>query len=471
VLAPLAAALLYAGASTLLRKSPSLARMVPDAAIATWRYRDLAAYVEAKTPADAVYDAGVVLATEINLPGLSAERPPLPGIDRARPLLAVTLEPSMRPDPRYFVLPVEDAAAVRDRFAHPDLKERHARSVVVHGDWAAAGWDLLTVDRAGNGRGVYPAERGELWAVAVDWPKFVDAALRPESVTTEPVRSVLSALGFDPSTGRVEEGEFRIKNPGRVPLVRDAWSRVELHAFADRVRVELWPAAQELIDALRAPPSPAAAPSVRASAPPARAQAWIATQDLRSRRILAIATAYAGMRWPLAVGRDDFAALAGTQGLLVYAEPAGGTTLSWTIVVEGAPGSLPDLAAFGLPETAVGATTPLPAGAAPLAEPFGPAASPGEIAVREKDGRRIVAIGVDARTAAERRAGEPITRPETRSEEVARFGLSHAAAQRLLGPALTKMGLLASLAGGDVEGTLSVENGNLVLEAQVTRRP
>jgi hypothetical protein len=469
VLLPLAAALVYAGASALLRKSPALERMVPDDAIATWRFKDLAAYDALRTPADAGgqvvrHQASEVMGAELNLPALA-------GVDRHRPLLTVTLDPTRRADAGFFVLPVEDASKVRETFASDDLRERHARSVVVHGDWAAAGWDLLTVDRAGNGHGVYPAERGELWSVAVDWPKFVDAALRPESVTTEPARTVLAALGFDPSTARIEDGALTIPDAGRVPLVRNAWSRLELHAFEDRIRAELWPAAEDLVQALRAPSSATTSPP---SGAPPRAEAWLSVGSARARRALALVLGYAGMKWPTAVGKDDFKALHldAEGGLLVYAEPAGGTTLSWTLVLDGPAASMPDLAAFGPAAPAVGEVATLPMGSAPLSTPYGPASAAPEVAVRARGtADRIVAIGVDARVAAELRATEKPVPLDAPQQLLARFGLSHVAAQRLLGPALAKMGLLSSLAGGDIEGTLSVENGRLVLEARVTRRP
>ena len=465
MLLPLVAAAVYAGAASLLKGSPSLAEMVPDDAVATWRFKDLAAYDEARTPPGARYSASDVLGAELNLPAFA-------GVDRRRPLLAVTLDPTRRADPGYYVLPVEDAAKVRSTFASPDLPERHARAVGVHGDWAAAGWDLLTVDRAGNGHGVYPAERGETWAVAVDWPRFVDAALRPESVTSEPVASVLKAVGFDPATGHVEEGEFRITNPGRVPLVRDAWSRVEMHAFPGRLRVELWPAATDLIQAIAVPPRPPTSPPLPVHAAPSRAEAWLAIEDTRSRRVVALALGYAGLKWPLPVGRDDFAALRlGAEGpLLVYAEPAGGTSPSWTLVLEAPAASMPDLAAFGLQAPAVGAVAPLPEGSAPLSTPYGPALVPGEDAVREgRDAVRIVALGVDARVTADRRAAEAPAPLPSGGREIARFGLSFAAAQRLLGPALSKEGLLSPLAGGALEGSLVAEGTHLVLEVRLPR--
>ena len=445
VWAPLVAAALYAAAVTLLRRSPTLAEMVPDDAVATWRFKDVAAYDAARTPPDVAgqvvrHSPSEVLGAEINLPKLA-------GIDGRRPLLTVTLDPTSRPDSRYFVLPVEDASKVRETFASPDLLERHARSVVVHGRWAAAGWDLLTVDRAGSGRGVYPAERGEDWAVAVDWPRFVDAALRPDVVGTDPVRGVLAALGFAPP------------DLGRVPLVRDAWSRVELHGFPERVRADVWPTGPDLVRLLSVPRPPPTSPPLPALRAPARAEAWLSV-DTHYPRVVALALGYAGLRWPASVAKDDFAVV-GTGPALVYAEPAGGPTPSWTIVLEGAG---PDLfPALGLPApTREG--VPLPAGAAPIAAPFGPAPAPGELAQRQRTGRTVVAVGVDAGVAAERRVAEPVETLPLAPAELARFGLSFAAAQRLLGPALGKTGLLAPLAGGAIEGSLSVEDGHLVLD-------
>jgi hypothetical protein len=240
-----------------------------------------------------------------------------------------------------------------------------------------------------------------------------------------------------------------------------------LHAFRGRLRAEIVPApATDLAKSLAAPPAAAAV----ARSAPARAEAWLSVPDAWARRTLAQALGYAGMKWPPAVVRDEFAALHADKegGLLVYAEPAGGPTPSWSLVVEGPEAALPDLSAFGLPAVSPGAKAPLPAAAAPLTTPFGPAPTEGEIAMRDRaPGERVVALGVDADVSAARRATEkpsPLAAGVGSGREIARFGLSFTAAQRLLGPALSKNGLLSSLAGGDLEGSLTAEGTHLVLD-------
>src|SRR5262249_17830272 len=136
-LVPIAIALLYAAVYGFLRHRPSLAAMVPPDPILVWHYRDLSAYdtahaapvVEGQPPVAA---ASAVVGAEINLPTL-------PGIARDRSVLEILLDPALRWDPKYFVLPVADAGKVESTFRDPDLAERHARHVKVHGDWAAAG--------------------------------------------------------------------------------------------------------------------------------------------------------------------------------------------------------------------------------------------------------------------------------------------------------------------------------------------
>ncbi|MFO0931675.1 MAG: hypothetical protein U1E39_03090 [Planctomycetota bacterium] len=129
-LVPVLLGLAYVGVDALLARSPSLEAMVPDDAIVVWRYRDLDAFdaAHAAPPGSNQVKASEELGAQVNLPGL-------PGIARDRPLLEVTLDPTRRVDARYFVLPVADGGAVRTAFADPDLLERHARHVVVHGAW------------------------------------------------------------------------------------------------------------------------------------------------------------------------------------------------------------------------------------------------------------------------------------------------------------------------------------------------
>ena len=450
--------------------------MVPDDAVVVWRFRDLAAYDALRTPPSdtgaPAAPASASLGAEINLPGL-------PGIDRHRPLLEITLDPSRRADPRFHVLPVENADLVRKTFADPNLPERHARHVAVHGAWAAAGWDASVVKRAGRGSGLFPADRGEDWCVSADWPRFVESNLLPQYVRGETVAGVLKALGVDPQSIRVTPAGAGalIDVPGadRVLLVWHRWQRVTLYGWGDQIRAELLPAeGSALSNALReaGPESPVAL------FPEDGAEATLALAGASGRRVLALALRDAGLAWPDAVAKDGFAALhLDVPGsLYLWSEAVPGDASSWPVGIAGKKGALPDLEAFGLPAVAPGLSAPLPPGAAPLIAPYGAAAPAGKVARRAAPSGdvHVVALGIGAETTAERAAASPALdavaqEPAGNASEgrvVARFRLSRAAAQRLLGKALATSGLLAPLSGGDIEGTLATDGVRLILEAR-----
>ena len=477
VLLPAAAGLLYAAVWGLLRHRPSLEGMVPPDAFVTWWYRDLAAYDAARTGPPSTEGApfaapSLVLGAQINLPSLA-------GIDRRRPLVEAWLDPSRRVDPRFWVLPLEDGHLAMRRFRDPDLPERHARHVVPHGDWAAAAWDLDAARTAGRGFGAIaqpsPSETGTtLWSVTADWPRLVDYALRPEVASSPPYEGVLAALGFDPASAvRVETPEgfqFEVKG-GRVPLVRDAWSRVTLEvgvgaerreagAGAPWVRLTLEPSEASPLRALlaqvrTAPPSPGLPRWIHEGT--ANGGGW----DVRfpagpARGVVARALAHAGLVWPDAVGQDDFAALrpSAPGWLAVGARQAPGVLPAWTFVLAGPPAALPDLGAFGLPDAAAGHRVVLPEGLAVLTMPHGGRPPASEVARMEADdGVHVLAFGIGAEALATQAAREYAGRigltPDTRADgltTLAEVAIAGAVAQRLLRPATEPGGLFAVFA-------------------------
>jgi len=471
VAAPLALAAAYALAYRFVGDRPTLDAMVPDDAVLVWRFRDAAAYDALRTPPEtpgASYAAASrALGAEINLPEL-------PGIDRSRPLLEVKLDPARRVDPRYWVLPVADASAVARAFRDPDLAERHAKRVDVHGDWAAASTDFYAAKRAGHGSRTLPPARGERWmVVAPDWTAFVDAMLRPSEAGEAPTTGILAALGFDVARARrVETPDgvaFQVPG-GRVPFVRVGWSAVTVYGFDDRVRAELVAAAPDLLAALAAAK---AGPEGDASPAPERVEASIEVAP-RGRRAVALALGYAGLPWPPLSVRDGFAALRldPPAPLSAWAEMIPGAFPGWVLVLRAPKGFLPDLAAFDLPLPEAGTSTPL-AAAPSITMPYGPVAGPAEVARRAAaDGSEVVAIGPAASALAERRAAEPAAsaaRPAARDGGhvlLARFRLSASAATRVLGRAIGRGGILSPLQGAEIEGELTTDGKTVVLEAR-----
>jgi hypothetical protein len=463
--------------------------MVPPDTFLLWRWKDLAAYEAHETPTvvgggGAPVPAAATLGAELNLPGL-------PGIDRSRPLLEATLPAERRPDPRFWVLPVSDAAAVRARFRDPNLAERHARHVVTVGDWAAVAWDLDAARRAGTDGGPWPKERGEEWCVHAEWPEFVSHVLRPEQAMQQPFLGILATLGFVPKGDPAPDGAVAF-DAGRTLLVRDAWATATLWAFPERIRAELVPAAgSDLVAALAAAvpdPPDAALPSV----PAPKAEARLRARGAQGRRVLAYALVYAGVAWPQAAGKDGFAAmrLDSPGGVEAWAEPAEAKGLPhWTVGWAGPGAALPDPAAFGLPAPEAGADAEVAEGLAALTAPYGGTAPRGAIARRAwtasgRAGTEVVALGIDARNLADRAsASEPdalhsawpeAPKPDAeggRSVLLATFRLTQAAAVRILGRAVSANGLLSPLRQGDVEGTLSTDGVRLIVEARRVAKP
>src|SRR5262245_11342857 len=184
-LLPFALALVYAALHGFVAHKPSLEAMVPDDAFVVWRYRDVAAYDAAHAAPPG--PSGEVPAAASAVLSVALNVPELPGVARNRTRLEAWLAPTARVDARFFVLPVDDADRLMDRFRDPDLRERHARHVVVHGDWAAASWDQRAARTAGLSKGTLPPlDDGALWSVTADWPRLVDYAVQPTIATEVP---------------------------------------------------------------------------------------------------------------------------------------------------------------------------------------------------------------------------------------------------------------------------------------------
>jgi hypothetical protein len=469
-LIPLALALLYVAVYGFLARRPSLEAMVPDDAFVTWRYRDLAAYDAAHATLlddKPAAPQSAVLGAELNVPGL-------PGVSRERPLLEAWLKPEGRVDVSYFVLPVDDASALMRKFRDPDLKERHARHVRVHGDWAAAGWDQREVLHAGFGSGTMPPDDAKaLWSVTADWPRLVDFALQPTVASEEPWSGLLAGLGFRPASAKAVEDApdpTVAVEAGRVPLVRDAWRRVSVTAFSDRVVATLEPSSTSdlgpVLAAIARGEGGATRPEVFVA--PADAEAWIRTPGGEARRALALALAYAGVRWPEAVAKDRFAAVAGAGPLLAAATPTPSAVPGWTILLAGTPTAVPDLAGFGLPPLPAEGRADLPPNAGPLLAPYGGEAARGEVASRAvrlgSDGDSIVAIGAGAEGLVGRFSAE--ARRVPMEPVIADAFLAKFPAQRLLGRALRPGGFLATVAESDLAITLRTDGTRLIVEIQ-----
>ncbi len=503
VLAPLALAIVYALAHGLLRRSPDLRDMVPPEAIEVQRYRDLATYDAVRTFSPRAPRPSDDLGRAINLPARTApvlgdsDAPPrvlapaLPGIDRHRPLLAITLDPSGRPDPAMFVLPVEDRAKARETWFDPDLPERHARHLEFRGEWAASTWDRDVATRAGRGGGMWAEERGEDWCRFADWPRLVDFAIRHAHET--PFTGMFLALGGNPAAAKTRttpDGRPEIEFPiGRAADVRDAWTFVALYGWSDRIRAELTPKpggqlASALADLARAG---GAGPEFRL--PTARdAQAWLWVRDGACRRALALALRDAGVAWPDAVVANGFAALRpdARSGLVVWSELSPGALPYWTLGVATAPDARPPPTWVRQPAPPESGTAPLASGSLPLLTPYGGEWPSATAALRRRPGPdgsgsslAVLGLGLGGAGLAERAVASPddwtLGGPWPGSKEappltrIASFRLSVQAAQRLLSNALGTGGLLSPLQGADVEGDVATDGTRLVLTARRAR--
>lgn len=480
-LLPLVLALAYAGVRALVGSRPALEAMVPADAVLVWRWKDVATYDAQRAyeaePGKTLASPSAVLGAELNVPGL-------PGVDRSRAVVEALLAPEGRADPRLVVLPVADAAALEAKFRDPELIERHARHLEVHGAWAASCADRLVVRNAGTYSSPLPASEGEDWCVSARWPAFVDFVLRPEQASREPFASLLRGLGFEPDSAQAltEDGRPAMAvKAGRVVLVRDAWSRVTLRSFPGRVTVDLEPSdgAKELVAALAAAkPSPA---DDREVAPPSPNEASLHVRGAQGRRVLAYALGFAGMRWPERTARDDFAALRleGPGSISAWAELAEGPVAYWSVSLCAPRAAFPDLSAFG-PEPASDASpAAFPAGVATLTTPYGgtadattflpvPAAGDAGLLVTALGPRADAMRAKVAATAAATARSTPADTPDR--IEIATFTLSQIPLQRLLGTtALAPNGLFESLANRPIRGRLVVVGGRrLRLELEGT---
>lgn len=510
-LVPVALALLYAGAHALFSARPSLEDLVPADAILTWRYADLSAYDEAHPPVEGSMQvrASEELGAQLNLPGL-------PGVADDRAVLESLLDPATRVDPRYFVLPVRDAAAVQKAFRDPDLRERHARRVVVHGTWAAAAWDAraaMDAGRAGSGAGVLPPlPPWARFSVTADWPRLVDAALLPWVGRHSPYAEALAALGFrpperpsDPAAAGLPKDTVAVAHAGRVPLVRDAWSRVTLVSGPGRVELTLLPASgselRPTLRALAARGRGAERGLGAAPTPPPDAAAHLCVPNAAARRAVVYALGYAGVAFAPSLAADDFAALrlapAGADGAgdepwaagwTVAALPSPGLEPTYSFAWAGPAGPDgaylgPDPAAFSLPPLPeVGGAVPIGGEVVPLRAPFFGTAGPGEWARARSPSYgnppvEVVAAGGGAAAqaaawamSARLEAFSPSEDDET-SQPVLAFGrIERLAAQRLLRRALAPGGLLSALADGDLALTLTTDGERLRLRVRRLER-
>jgi hypothetical protein len=286
-----------------------------------------------------------------------------------------------------------------------------------------------------------------------------------------------------------------VVSAGRVPGVRAAWSRVEVHAFDDArravgalppgatgpaVRLELVPAegsdlAQALAQAARTPVS---CEPPRLGGAGTDLEVEIRLAHPAARRVLVLALWGAGVPWPEAVVRDGFAALRLDRdgAMAVGAKAAPGLFPGWTVGIVGAAEVQPDFAAFGLPGPLADGAATFPAGAAPITAPYGGQAPAGEVArvPGEAAGMVVQAFGAGAQAAAAVWARE--ARPAGADDGKARAAPAHVylgefsakalVLRRLLGPAVGAGGLLGLL-GADHpwQGVLSTDGTRLVLEA------
>ena len=241
------------------------------------------------------------------------------------------------------------------------------------------------------------------------------------------------------------------------------------------MRAELVPAAAtDLPKALAAAFAAADAPwRVETTLP---VEAGLVMHGPLGRRATALALWYAGLRWPRAVLENGMGALRldGAGPLALFASMDDGPFPTWALAIVGPATAQPDLAAFGLPTPPPVGSSPLAVGAVPLMTPYGGESPAGVVVARPAGagaaGNEVVALGHGAAALADRLAGIVTARrgdaPGAKGAEVelASFRLSADAVQRLLVSAVGTRGLLATLAGTDLEGTLSTDGARVLLE-------
>lgn len=479
-LLPLALALVYAGVRAIVGQHPSLEAMVPSDAIVVWRWKDFATFdaagLDAPEPGRTVATPSASLGSDLNIPGL-------PGVDRNRELVRALLPPDGRSEPWLVVLPVANGAKMRATFRDPNLKERHARHLEIHGAWAASCSDRLVARDAGTFSGRLAAPEGEDWSVSAEWPAFVDFVVRPEQASNEPFSSGLAALGFDPQSAEETAGpggerQMTVK-AGRVPLVRDAWTRVTLRSFPGRVTLDLEPSegAKELRQALAS--LEANPDDDREATMPSPVEASLHLRGVQGRRVLVYATGYAGLKWPAASAANEFKPLRLSEkgGLTLWAELADGPAPAWMIGLAGPKAAFPDLATLGPLSPADAQPAAYSAGGATLTTLYGSPAEPTTflpVPTAADADWLVTAIGPRADMARAALVATTTTHARTSPTdtpdriELATFTVAKVAFQRLVGSsALGPKGLFATLADRNVKGRLlALDHVRLRLEIE-----
>lgn len=477
---PLLVALAYAGVRWALGHDPSLETMVPGDAILAQRWKDVDTYDRVgndTTDFEALAAQGKTVAAASASLGADLNIPGLPGVDRSRPIVQALLPFDGFVESKLVILPVKDGDALRAKFRDPTLVERHARHLEIHGDWAASCADRRVVRDAGSFWTPLPPSEGEDWCVTANWPAFVDFASRPDQAANEPFASVLVALGFDPASAVVSTDEagtpvLRVAKTGRVPFVRNAWSRVTLRSFPTRVVVELEPAedAKELRSVIAAA-KPDPADDLEVSMP-STLEASLHVRGAQGRRIFVYVLGYAGLHWPEASAAGEFKALrldaAGSWS--AWAEIADSPLASWNVALAAPKEAFPDLATLGRTEPSDAGPVVYSAGSAALTTVYGsPAERSTFLPVGATSDANLLVTVIGPKADVARAKAQATVTTHARSTpgdsagriEVATFTVAKIALQRLLGnAALGPMGLFASLADHAVTGRMVVIGGS-----------
>lgn len=498
VFAPLAIGLLYALAYATLAPRPTLQDLPPADAILVQRFRNLAALDQASfgPRGPGVRAAREMIASGRNVRGL-------PGVDPTAPVHMILMPRTARPDSTMAVFRLEDGDAFAREFHRSDFIERglvrHAQHLVRRGDWAAISPNRDDARRLGTG-GISAVDLGEDQSLAANVPRLVDHAL--SLARQYPWRSILQSLGVqvDALYTRVNEATGALvpvlAGDDRVQRIRDTWSEARLWAWAEpgRVRVELTPTARstpmaEALAALfRKHREIDAVPDMAPPFAPTSAELWVRIGGQGAVAVTARLLRTWGVRLePSAEEPDPLDRLAKAQpqpgGLLLWAEPVGGSAPALTIGLAGR--RLPDLGSF-LPRPASGEDSiALPPAAAALTRgslaervttPSGTIA-----ATVGQGGLQMLAFGVGARgmlatMGSYMAAGlsPPTdqgfsTYADAQFRVFATFYIQQARARLLLGRALEPGGFLAALAQGNLHGALSTDGRVVRLEAWNSR--